>query len=103
MPEIRRMHRRQFAAGLGATVAVIGFDLLNKRWITEAEASSCSSFAGAPALDGQLVLDSQTLAANSHDEGNMVQRTPGAVLLPGSVNDIEKMIRYCRSNNIKRP
>ncbi|MFU8855073.1 FAD-binding protein [Micromonospora sp. SL1-18] len=55
-----------------------------------------------PPLDGTLAMDSQTLAANAHDEGNVVNdQTPYAVLFPGSVKDIQNMIRYCAQNGIK--
>lgn len=47
-----------------------------------------------PRLDGELRLDRATVAPFGRDLGNMVQRRPLAVLFPGSVRDIQKMIRF---------
>jgi cytokinin dehydrogenase len=97
------VNRRQFVSRLGAgAVALIGgFDLVARQWVTEAEAAGRPSFATAPRLDGTLTFDAESIAANSHDQGNIVFRTPCAVLRPGSVQDIQKMIGYCDKNGIK--
>lgn len=54
-----------------------------------------------PRLDGTLHLDATTREADARDEGNIVERLPCAVLRPGSVEDIAKMVRYCRAPGIK--
>ncbi len=94
-------NRRQFMAGLAGAAAVVGFSTVDRRWITEADAATLSSFPNVPPLDGRLVMDSATLNQNSRDEGNLVQHAPSAVLFPGSVSDIQKMIKYCGENSIK--
>ena len=38
---------------------------------------------------------------DSRDKGNIVFHTPCAVLRPGSVEDIQRMIRYCRRYDLK--
>ncbi len=94
------MHRRRFLSGVGAAAAVLGFDSATRLWVSTAEAQS-SSFCNLPALDGEVVTSPSTLSAFSTDAGNIVHRTPMAVLLPGSVNDIVAMVRYCRRHHIK--
>ncbi|HEY4012277.1 MAG TPA: FAD-binding protein [Polyangiaceae bacterium] len=89
--------RRQFLVGVGAGLggaAVLGFDPTTRSWITEARASS--PFDHVPPLDGVLLFDPASLAADAVDVGNIVHETPIAVLRPGSVDDIRKMIRFCR-------
>jgi FAD/FMN-containing dehydrogenase len=92
--------RRLLQAGTGA-LAVAGFDLLGGRWVTAAQASGCTGFAGAPALDGTLQLDDASRANDQTDRGNMVFHTPAAVLRPGSVADIQAMVRFCRDCGIR--
>ncbi|NRO98427.1 FAD-binding protein [Paraburkholderia sp. NMBU_R16] len=82
-------------AALAVASTIVGFDPTRRSWIDEAQAAACPSFTRVPPLDGKLVMDSTTLAGNAHDEGNMLWRTPCAVLYPASVDDISKMIRYC--------
>ena len=54
-----------------------------------------------PPLDGELVTDPTSLAGAAHDVGDIVHDTPVAVLRPGSVEDIQAMIRFCRRFCIK--
>ncbi|WP_247223100.1 hypothetical protein [Streptomyces scabiei] len=95
--------RRQFLArfGAGAVAAVAGFDLVARQWVTEAAAAENSALAGVPPLDGSLVYDAASLTANAHDQGNIVFRRPCAVLRPGSVQDVRKMVAFCADHGIK--
>jgi len=95
------INRRQFIVGLAAAVVVIGYDPIGRRWLSQAEASGCPSFAEAPRLDGTLLLDGLSCQADASDMGNIAHRTPCAVLRPGSVEDIRRMLQYCRRYNIK--
>jgi cytokinin dehydrogenase len=90
--------RRHFLAALGA-VAVVGFDPATRLWVGVANAAT--SLGSVPPLDGQLLTDPASLAADAVDVGNIIHKTPVAVLRPGSVGDIEKMIRFCRRHEIK--
>jgi cytokinin dehydrogenase len=49
--------RRRMLGLLGSTsVAIVaGFDPIGRRWISEAEASQCPTFADVPHLDGLLL------------------------------------------------
>lgn len=69
--------------------------------MTEAAAAENSTFATAPSLDGTLTFDAASLAANSHDQGNIVFQRPCAVLRPGSVQDIRKMVGFCADHGIE--
>src|SRR5688572_25363695 len=82
--------------GSGGLALVAGFDPIGKRWVTHAEASQCPTFVDAPGLKGTLLLDTATRNADGKDQGNIVFQSPCAVLRPGSVQDIQKMIAYCR-------
>src|SRR5688572_8114898 len=96
------MSRRELLGVFGSTfVAVSGFDPVSRQWLSAAEAATCPTFADAPPLDGVLVIDAASLAANARDKGNIVVHTPGAVFRPGWVEDIHRMVRYCRRYDLK--
>jgi cytokinin dehydrogenase len=90
--------RRTFLAGLAAGAVVIGFDPLGHSWVTAADAAT--TLVGVPPLDGELRTDPGSLQDAADDFGHIVHRTPIAVLLPGSVDDIVAMIRYCNTHLI---
>lgn len=89
------------ALGSGGLALVAGFDPIERRWVTKVEAASCPSFADIPRLDGTLLLDAVSREAVARDKGNIAHATPCAVLRPGSVEDIRRMILYCRRYDIK--
>jgi cytokinin dehydrogenase len=95
-----RISRRQFLKTAGAAAVVVGFDPVGRRWVTAADVSAGCAFDDAPALDGVLLLDPASRQAVSTDSGNIVFRTPCAVLRPGSVADIANMVRFCRGHGI---
>jgi FAD/FMN-containing dehydrogenase len=90
--------RRGILAGLGSAAVVFGFDPVARRWISVAEAAA---FDRLPPLDGSIVTDPTLLEPYATDTGSMVHNPPIALLIPGSVRDIQKMIRYCRRHRIK--
>jgi cytokinin dehydrogenase len=92
--------RRLFLQGAGAAV-VFGFDASTRRWVSRAEARHGSPFDRLPPLDGVVVTDPTSLAAAARDVGEIIHDTPVAVLRPGSVEDIQKMIRFCRRFRIQ--
>jgi len=87
--------------GTGSFALVAGFDPIRRRWVADVEASQCPGFADAPPLDGVLLLDTASRDAVRRDKGNIVFATPCAVLRPASVEDIQRMIRYCRRYDIE--
>lgn len=92
------IQRREFLAGLTA-VLVSGFDPTTRRWVSEARAAH-PDLHHIPHLDGELVFDPATLAQYATDAGNLIEQVPVAVLRPGSVEDVAKMIRFSRKHRI---
>jgi cytokinin dehydrogenase len=95
------MNRREILKALGAGTLVIGFDRATGGWVTATAATEGDPFDGVPALDGVLLLDDASRGADATDTGNIVYRTPAAVLRPGSVADIAAMVRFCGRRRIK--
>jgi FAD/FMN-containing dehydrogenase len=91
--------RRAVLQGLMANAIVIGFNVANRSWVTSANAISL--FESLPPLDGVLYTDNTTLAAAADDFGHIVHRQPIAVLKPGSIKDIIRIIQFGRTHNIK--
>jgi FAD/FMN-containing dehydrogenase len=79
------------------TPNVFGFDPDGGIWLTTPGASSVP----VPDLDGRLSLDLPSRQAAATDWGQAVRSLPLAVLYPGSVADIMKMVRFCRLFGIK--
>ncbi|MFC4946398.1 FAD-binding protein [Pseudonocardia sp. GCM10023141] len=57
-------------------------------------------FDDLPPLDGSVRGDPATLADYTQDAGHVVVRAPAAVLCPGSVADVQAMMRFCRRRRI---
>ncbi len=94
--------RRTFLRGaLAGTIVVAGFDTGLRSWVSAAELKQATALAeDFPAFDGVLLLDDAARAAAADDFGHFVHRQPRAVLKPGSVNDVVKLVRFARRNDI---
>jgi len=93
--------RRTFLRGtLASAVVVAGFDTGLRRWVSAAELETAALAEDFPAFDGVLLLDDASRAAAADDFGHIVHRQPLAVLKPGSVDDVVKLIKFARRNNI---
>jgi cytokinin dehydrogenase len=88
--------RRKLIQGALA-VAAVAFNPLSRSWSATAEAGTVR----VPDFDGQLLLDAGTRAVAAEDFGHIVHRTPWAVLVPGSVQDIVKAVRFARAQCLK--
>jgi FAD/FMN-containing dehydrogenase len=86
--------------GIFATSVVVGFDLTGRSWVTQASTDG-GAFAQLPPLDGTLNTDPASLAAAADDFGHIIHRTPVAVLRPGSVEDVVKLVRFAREHDIR--
>lgn len=95
------LDRRDFLAGAGAAAALVAFDRAGGRWLTAAEARGVADAHPVPDLDGELRFDLASRSGSATDMGKIERALPWAVLLPGSVSDIQKMILYCREHGIK--
>ena len=94
--------RREFAklAVVAGGVAITGFDLHTRSWVTESQAQG-PSFRGIPKLDGAFLLDDANRTAFAIDGGKLFHRIPAAVLQPGSVQDIIKIVKYANTHGLK--
>jgi cytokinin dehydrogenase len=99
-----QISRRTFLRGtLAGAVVVAGFDTRLRSWVS-AEELARGPLALAddfPSFDGMLLTDGPSLAAAADDFGHLVHRQPMAVLKPGSVNDVVRMIKFARRHDIE--
>jgi FAD/FMN-containing dehydrogenase len=90
--------RRGFIrASLATAAAIVAYDPIGRVWVTEASASTIA----IPSLDGVLVEAGPLLAEAADDFGHIVSRTPLAVLIPGSVHDIKKLVKLARKHGLR--
>ena len=103
MDEPTAVSRRDFLRGSLAAVAVLGFDADLRSWATAAElAGGRANLAdGFPDFDGQILTDDATLSAAADDFGHAIRRRPRAVLRPGSIQDIARLIDFARRHDIQ--
>jgi cytokinin dehydrogenase len=94
--------RRTFLHGtLAGAVVIAGFDTGLRSWVSAAEIHRATALAeNFPSFDGVLLLDDASRAAAADDFGHLVHRQPLAVLKPGSVEDVVKLVQFARRNNI---
>jgi FAD/FMN-containing dehydrogenase len=92
--------RRSFVK-LAAGTAVAGFSVASQRWVASAGRPPSSPFTHLPPLDGEVVVDDASLAAAGQDFGQLVFERPLAVLRPGSIDDIARMLRFARRHDIR--
>lgn len=95
-PTTQRLSRRSFAGALLSGSIVVGYNALTGTWVLAAQAARQQPFAKLPPLDGALSIDDATRAAYAQDYGQIVHERPLAVLKPGSVRDIARMVRFAR-------
>jgi cytokinin dehydrogenase len=90
------LQRRAFLQGALVATATL-FNPVSRSWASTPEPGA----VGLPPLDGQLLTDAATRTRAAKDFGHIVHRTPWAVLVPGSVEDIVKMVRFARRHGLK--
>ncbi|MEU3057990.1 FAD-binding protein [Streptomyces griseus] len=96
--------RRAVLGTVGAAATVIGWNATTGSWAHAADPARRPGdrVVAVPPLDGTLTTDTGQFGSYSHDFGRLVNGTvPWAVLTPGSVQDIAKMIGYARTNRLK--
>src|SRR5688572_24141432 len=91
--------RRAFLKGIVASALVLGFDPITRSWVTTAHAAS--GFDRLPPLDGEVTTDPASRITAADDFGHIVHREPIAVLKPGSVKDVRRMVRFARAHGLK--
>jgi cytokinin dehydrogenase len=97
-----RIPRRDFLRHAVAAPAalVAGFDPDGRKWIADGRAAS-GPFARLPRLHGRLLFDAPTLATAALDNGNIVHRTPKAVLQAASADDVVAMVRFATQHGLR--
>ncbi|HVK22089.1 MAG TPA: FAD-binding protein [Actinokineospora sp.] len=93
------LNRRGFLA-VGAATAVVAFDPAGLGWISQAQADAGATGLRVPPLDGELVTDDAALTEAAEDYGQITHERPRAVLRPGSVGDIQKIVRFACANGL---
>jgi FAD/FMN-containing dehydrogenase len=76
-------------------MTMVGFDPVSRSWVEAAD-----GVEQVPGLDGELLVDEGSRAGVSQDAGRYVTHVPHAVLRPGSVADIQAMVRFCARHEI---
>lgn len=90
--------RRSFIrASLATAATFVAYDPVGRSWISECQAASIP----IPSLDGVLVDAGPLLAEAADDFGHIVSRTPLAVLIPGSVHDIVKLVKFAAEHGLR--
>ena len=79
--------------------AVLGWSALTGGWVTRADAAPLT--AEAPRFDGTFRMAAADEADFSTDFGRLVTAAPRAVLVPGSVADVVRAVRFARANGIE--
>lgn len=95
--------RRRLLQGALAAAVVAGFDVELRSWATAAEiAKRHGRMAhGFPSFDGQLLTDDASLTAAADDFGHAIHRRPLAILRPGSVQDVARLLDFAREHDIR--
>ena len=93
--------RRNLVKGLAFGSLIVGFNPLTRSWVTNAEAASAGKLDRLPHLDGVLRRDEEALTAASEDSGHFAHRRPIAVLEPGSVQDIARVVRFANEHDLR--
>ncbi|MEY4546519.1 MAG: hypothetical protein RL685_2714 [Pseudomonadota bacterium] len=96
---IQDVSRRSFLLSAAAGTAVFGFDPIERSWLTTAQANEASR--PLPPLDGVLLADETSRNEAADDFGHIIHRLPRAVLRPGSVSDIVKIVRFAKEHRLQ--
>ena len=91
LPALARAWRRTRAPV--AHAPIIGFDAAARAWITESgKATACTPL---PSLRGRLLADIAAQMRAFDGQDLPTRRLVAAMLLPGEVEDIVRMMRFC--------
>jgi cytokinin dehydrogenase len=91
-----RLSRRRFVKTLAQGSLVVGFSGATRSWVAAAGGTVRVPFERVPPLDGTLLMDEASRRTYAQDYGQIVHEQPSAVLRPGSVEDISRMVAFAR-------
>lgn len=90
--------RRGFIrASLATATAIVAYDPIGRSWVSKCHAAAIP----IPSLDGVLVDAGPLLAEAADDFGHIVSHAPLAVLIPGSIHDIKKLIKFAGKHDLR--
>jgi FAD/FMN-containing dehydrogenase len=94
--------RRGILRNIVTATAVVAFNPISKVWASEEEvdAEPGEGVECVPPLDGQLIFNPTTLTTAADDFGHIIHQSPWAILVPGSVKDIRKMVKFARRHGL---
>jgi len=92
------MSRRHFGKRLAGGAAILG---LQPAWKYMATAQSLNSELKGLSLTGELHFNNAELQGAADDFGHVVHHTPVAVLRPGNVQDIAKLVQLANRQGFK--
>ncbi len=91
-----QIDRRDFLKAVGAAAVVVGYSRDAQAWVHGGH----GQFDRVPRLDGVLLTDDPSRDAKRTDLGNIIYERPKAVLRPGSIEDVAKMVEFCAERDI---
>jgi cytokinin dehydrogenase len=94
-----QLSRRSVLKHLAAGVTVVGWSARDRSWVAAGHDNQ-AEVAVLPPLDGTVETGPEVVARFGGDFGRLVTGRPTAVLRPGSVQDIVKMVRYARRHQL---
>ena len=78
--------------------SIVGFDIIARAWIVDP--GQATGRAPLPLLRGRLVVDVAAQVGTVDDQGRPARSLIAAMLLPGAVDDIVRMLRFCDEHGI---
>jgi cytokinin dehydrogenase len=94
-----RSTRRGFLRSSAAALPILAFSPSAKAWLTCTD--EAADAVAIPGLDGELLTAPADRAAAADDWGHIVHDTPLAVLVPASIDDVIKAVKFCNKHCIK--
>jgi cytokinin dehydrogenase len=89
--------RRGFVKAMAGGSLIAGFDAVAGTWVTSAQSTGSEEL---PMFDGTVMRDDASRDSYAQDYGQIVHERPLAVLRPGSVEDVAKMVRFARRRGL---
>ncbi|HMI94300.1 MAG TPA: FAD-binding protein, partial [Polyangiales bacterium] len=97
---MHKMTKRGFTRALVGAPLIAGIHALTRSSATLAQSAGPGALGGLPALDGTWLSDETTRETYARDYGLIVHERPRAVLRPGSLEDVVRIVRFARRNQL---
>ena len=79
-------------------MSITGFDMVARTWMSECSQEMYR--VPVPFLSGKLFVDVASQSRAADDDGEPARQLIAAMLLPGNVEDIVRMMRFCDEHGI---